>query len=400
MTQPLTGIRVVDLTQVFMGPCAAQTLGDFGADVVKVERPGSGEISRAAIADPLGDLNPVFASLNRNKRAISLDFRSSAGLKVLLRLIETADVLLSNFRPGVMEKLGLGVEALHDMNPRLIVASGSGFGASGPMAMKAGQDFLAQATTGMIARRTDPSEALAPPTTATADYIAGQHLVQGILLALMAREQTGRGQQVTVSLYSSMIAAQMQEATVQRMRSAELNWASTLLTGVFSTHDGAVMIVGSFSQYANPLSMFAEALEIAEFNDPAYATIDAAMEARTHLENLLQTALSKRTSAETITALEAAGVLCAPIRTLAEALTHEQTSVNGMLLDIPLDDGEIIRTVSNPIHLHETPAEVHALPPHVGEHNDVILAELGFSQQDVADLDAQGAFGQVGSTST
>ncbi len=395
--RPLDGVRVIDLTQVFMGPCAAQTLGDFGADVIKVERPGTGEISRAAISDPLGELNPVFASLNRNKRAVALDLRSPAGAQVLHRLLETADVLLSNFRPGVMEKLGLGYDSLRVLNPRLIAASGSGFGLTGPMAMKPGQDFLAQAATGMIARRTDPGSAPVPPTTATADYIAGQHLVQGILLALLARERTGQGQQVTVSLYSSMIAAQMQEATVQRMRGAELNWATTLLTGVYTTRDDAIMIVGSFSQYANPLDTFAEALGIAAFADPAFATIEAAIEAAPHLEQLLQDALNGLTATEALDSLEAAGVLCAPVRTLADALEQEQTAVNGLLLDIPVGDGELVRTISNPVQLHGTPADVHAPPPRVGEHNEAVLAELGYAADDVEILRAQGAFGRAGS---
>ena len=194
--QPLDGIKVIDFTQVMMGPCCTQTLGDYGADVIKVERMGAGDLSRTAIPDPAGLQNPVFSSLNRNKRSIALDLKSPEGMAVVHRLLETADVVVNNFRAGVMDRMGLGYEALSARNPGIIYAEGTGFGPKGPYAHKGGQDILAQAMSGLMARKCHPSEPTLIYPTALADYSAGMHMVQGILLALLQRGRTGRGQRV------------------------------------------------------------------------------------------------------------------------------------------------------------------------------------------------------------
>ena len=244
---PLDGIKVIDFTQVMMGPCATQMLADYGADVIKIERPGTGDLSRTSIPnDPAGLVGPVFCSLNRNKRSIVLDTRKPEARDAALRLIERSDIVVSNFRAGVMDRMGFGYEALARLNPRLIYAVGTGYGLTGPYAHKGGQDVLAQAMSGVMARRSDPSVPLALPGTAFADYAAGMHLVQGVLLALLQREKTGRGQLVAVSLLDSMVAAQMQEGTTWLMRGRELNWAAMPLSGVFETRDGAVVMVGAF----------------------------------------------------------------------------------------------------------------------------------------------------------
>ena len=226
-TLPLSGIKVIDFTQVMLGPCATQTLGDFGAEVIKVERKGAGDLSRWAVEKRGNSDNPVFCSLNRNKRSIALDMRGDAGKALARDLIRDADVVVSNFRPGVMERLGLGYEDLSKDNPGLIWAFGSGFGSSGPYQHKGGQDVLAQAMSGVMARKADPDHPLAIYPTTLCDYSAGMHLVQGVLLALLAREKTGRGQKVEVSLYDSILAMQMQEAAMEMAEGIELNWASS-----------------------------------------------------------------------------------------------------------------------------------------------------------------------------
>ena len=186
--QPLSGVRVVDFTQVMMGPCATQTLGDYGADVVKIERIGAGDLSRWSIGDDhAGQQNPVFSSLNRNKRSIALDLKSPDGIAVVHTMLANADVIVNNFRAGVMDRMGLGYEALHAAYPRLIYAEGTGYGSKGPYAHKGGQDILAQALSGVMARKCDPTDPLTIYPTSLADYSAGMHLVQGILLALLQR---------------------------------------------------------------------------------------------------------------------------------------------------------------------------------------------------------------------
>ena len=252
MTLPLENVRVIDFSQVMLGPAATQMLADFGADVVKVERPERGDLSRWSVgrADDLD--NPVFCSLNRNKRSIALDLRTEAARRIVLDLIRHADVVVENFRPGVMERMGLGYPALSALNPRLIYASGTGFGSRGPNVHKGGQDVLAQALTGVINRRSDPSHPLSVYPTALADYTAAVHLAQAIILALLARERTGEGQLVEVSLYDAMLAMQTQEASMRLMRDEELNWGAMPLTAVFETADDPLVVVGAFREEPLP----------------------------------------------------------------------------------------------------------------------------------------------------
>ena len=246
---PLAGVKVLDFTQVMLGPCCTQVLGDYGADVIKVERVGLGDLSRWSVgSDPDGGNNPVFSSLNRNKKSIALDLKSDAGRKTIRQIVSTMDVVVNNFRPGVMERMGLGYEDLRKINSRIIYAVGTGFGLSGPYSDKGGQDVLAQAMSGAMHRRADDSIPVSIYPTALADYSAGMHLVQGILLALLQRQQTGEGQQVSVSLYNSMLAMQMQEAAMLMMRDKELNWAAMPLSGVFETKDGYLVMIGAFKE--------------------------------------------------------------------------------------------------------------------------------------------------------
>ena len=246
---PLDGVRVVDFTQVMLGPCCTQVLADYGAEVIKVEKEKIGDLSRWSLgSDPDGLNNPVFCSLNRNKKSLAVDLKQGDARETILALIRTADVVVNNFRPGVMERMGFGYEDLKKINKRLIYGVGTGFGLTGPYRHKGGQDILAQALSGVMQRKSDGSHPTSIYATALADYSAGMHLVQGILLALLQREKTGEGQQIAVSLYSSMLAMQMQEGTTHMMRSKDLNWGAFPLTGVFETTDGAIVMVGAFKQ--------------------------------------------------------------------------------------------------------------------------------------------------------
>jgi len=184
---PLNGVTVVDFTQVYLGPSCTQLLGDFGADVIKIERPGTGDLSRTSIVDPAGLDNPVFLSINRNKRSVTVNTRSDQGKQVILDLVRDADVVVSNFRSGVMDRLGFGYEQLRALNPRLIWASGTGFGVDGPYKHKGGQDVLAQAYSGVMWRRASDDLPLTVYPTTLCDYTTGMHLMQGILLALLSR---------------------------------------------------------------------------------------------------------------------------------------------------------------------------------------------------------------------
>jgi formyl-CoA transferase len=373
---PLDGVKVIDFTQVMLGPCATQVLADYGADVIKIERPGAGDLSRTSVSnDPAGLNNPVFSSLNRNKRSVTLDLRQPEARAIVLKMAETADVVVNNFRPGVMERMGFGFDALSKINPRLIYAFGTGFGTSGPYAHKGGQDVLAQAMSGAMARRADASVPFTVYPTALADYAAGMHLVQAILLALLQREKTGRGQVVSVSLYDSMLAMQMQEAAMHMMRARELNWAAYPLTGVFETADGALVLVGAFK--TNPLRDISAALGIDDLSaDSRFATFEMQAQNRAALHAIFRTQFKANTTAHWLSRLEAQDLLCAPVKSLADALADGQTAANGMLVSAPGTD-ETVKLVGSPVHLADAPLVVRRPPPKLGEHTEAVLAEYG-----------------------
>ncbi len=388
---PLDGVRVIDFTQVMLGPCATQMLGDYGADVIKIERPGSGDLSRWAITDPAGPDNPVFASLNRNKRSIALDLRGEAGKAIIRDLVRGADVVVNNFRAGVMERMGLGYAELRAINKRIIYAFGSGFGPTGPNAHKGGQDVLAQALTGVMMRRSDPSHPLAVYPTALADYSAGMHLVQGILLALLQRQRSGEGQAINVSLYNSMLAMQMQEAAMWLMRERELNWGAMPLSGAFATSDGALVMVGAFK--TNPLQEICAALGLDDLSaDPRYDSAPKQAEQRSALQAIFRARFASDTTSHWIERLESRDLLCAPVRSLAEALADPQTLVNRMVAEAARGDGSV-RFVASPIDLSAAPFAIRRLPPTIGEHGEAILGELGYDAARVAELRSTGVLG-------
>lgn len=373
---PLDGIRVVDFTQVMLGPCCTQMLGDYGADVIKIERPGSGDLSRWSIgSDPDGQNNPVFASLNRNKRSAGLDVKNPEDRALIMRLIESADVVVSNFRPGVMERLGFGYEACRKLNPRIIFAVGTGFGLEGPYVHKGGQDVLAQAMSGTMARKSHDHHPTAIYATAICDYSAGMHLVQAILLALLQRGKSGEGQEVAVSLYGSMIAAQMQEAAMWMMRGRELNWAAMPLSGVFETEDGALVMVGAFKE--NPLRDICKALELPDLSlEERFADLDRQKLHKSELQDLFAARFRTNTTAHWLGRLEGVDILCAPVRSLAEALADEQTTINHLILEAPATAAGPVRLVGSPLLMSSAPVTVRRPPPTLGADTDAIRAEM------------------------
>ena len=384
-TQPLSGVTVIDFTQVYMGPSCTQLLGDYGAEVIKVERPGVGDLSRSSITDPAGLDNPIFLSINRNKRSLSVDTRSEEGKDVIRRLVRDADVVVSNFRGGVMERIGFGYEALKAINPKLIWASGTGFGDTGPYSHKGGQDVVAQAYSGVMARRESDEIPFSVYPTTLCDYTTGMHLMQGILLALLARERTGEGQKVDVTMYDSMLHMQMQEACMQLNRGYEINWAAMPLSGVFPTSDGAVCMVGAFKEH--PLRDISKALELEDLSlRPEFATREAQAENRHALRQIFLARYAENTTEHWVKALESVDILCAPVRTLAEALEDEQTLVNRMIVEMEHPTAGTVRTLEAPIHLSATPASVRRVPPRLGEHNAEVLGDHGFTPDEIAAL--------------
>ena len=387
--QPLSGVRVIDFTQVMLGPSATQVLADYGADVIKIERPGAGDLSRSSIPDdPDGLDNPVFRSLNRNTRSIALDLRKAEGREIIYDLVRTADVVVNNFRAGVMERMGFGYEQLSKINPRIICAFGSGFGQAGPLSHKGGQDILAQALSGVMRRKCNDDEPLTVYATALCDYTAGMHLVQAILLALLQREKTGHGQQVAVSLFESMLAMQMQEAAMWLQRGKDLSWGSYPLTGCFATTDGAVVLVGAFK--ANPLRDICKALDLPDLSaDPRYATFQGQVEHKAELQGKFRERFASNTTAYWLARLDELDLLCSPVLTLAEALGHEQTKLNGTVVTLS-GGATTMALIGTPLTMAPDAFQLRRPPPPLGADGTAVLAEAGFSAERIAALKAQG----------
>ena len=375
---PLDGIRIVDFTQVMLGPCATQVLGDFGADVIKIERPGAGDLSRRhfGTASEAAMNNVVYSSLNRNKRSIAIDTKSEAGKQMIYDLVKVSDVVINNFRAGVMDRLGFGYETLKEINPRIIFASGTGYGEVGPYAHKGGQDILAQALTGLIEKTADPSIPQSIYPTALCDYTAAMHLVQGVMAALMSRDKTGRGQKVDVSLYDSMLAMQMQEVAYWSKHREVLNWAAMPLIGLYETQDGALVMVGAFK--ANPLQDICRALEIEDLS-VHYPDFGTQVENKAVLKEVFKKNFALNTTAHWLERFEEQDILCAPVRSLGDALVDPQTAINNILLEMDHPLLGDLTVVGSPVHLSEAPVTVRRAPPRLGEHTDDILREFGLS---------------------
>ena len=370
---PLSGVRVIDFTQVMLGPICTQMLADYGADVIKIERKGAGDLSRSTFEPVAGHDNPVFCSLNRNKRSAALDLKNPDHMAAVRVLITGADVVVNNFRAGVMDRMGLGYDDCRRLNPRIIYAVGTGFGETGPYSHKGGQDVLAQAMSGVMARRADDSHPLSIYATTFADYSAGMHLVQGILLALLQRNRTGEGQKVSVALYNSMLAAQMQEAAMIMNADSDINWAAMPLTGVFETSDGAVVVVGAFKP--NPLRDICAALDIPDLSpDPRFATLQSQFRHKSELHAMFRERYKTQTTAYWLERLEAQDLLCAPVRNLREALADPQTLHNEMVIEGC--DGDLrMQLVGSPIRMSRAPVGMRIPPPRLGEHTEEVLAE-------------------------
>ena len=377
-TLPLDGIRVIDFTQVMMGPSATQMLADFGADVIKIENPRGGDLSRTAFGatDEVGLNNPVFCSLNRNKRSLALDLRQQENKDIVYELIRDADVVVSNFRAGVMDRIGFGYETLRELNPRIILACGSGYGPTGPYAHKGGQDVLAQAMSGVMMRRADASVPMSIYPTALCDYTAGMHMVQAILVALINVAKSGEGQHIEVSLYDSMIAMQMQEATCHLHSGKEINWAEMPLTGVFETTDSALVLVGAFK--ANPLQDICNVLKIEDLS-VEYPNLESQRAGKAYLQDRFRAEFAKQSTRHWIERLEEADLLCAPVKNLADVLEDPQTGNNEMIIEFEHPLNGTMQTIACPIHFSSIDCGVRLAPPRLGEHNEDILEELGMA---------------------
>lgn len=364
MGSVLEGIKVLELCEVYQGPIAGQILGDFGANVIKVERPQRGDSLRHSdtVATAKGKMGSYFAAANRNKQSISLDLKQEEDKQLLLKMVAEADVLMHNYRPGVMQRLGLDYELLKKINPKLIYAAASGFGVKGPFANMAGQDLLIQSVSGLSWKTTADLDSPVFVNVPISDYTSGVLLVQGILLALFERQRSGTGQEVNVDLLSTLVSMQGLEAATILNYDYETKWSERALNFSALTKDGWINVVGFFRE--NPLQLLCQALDVEDLSKQSqWDSKDKQAKQRDQIARALAPAFKKFSRDECVQRLQQAGVLAAPVFTLQDILEHQQIRDNKMLTEIPVAGQEPMRVVANPVKLSRTPARVYSGPP-------------------------------------
>jgi len=390
----LNGTVVLDLSEVYQAPLAAQVLGDFGATVIKIERPGSGEILRGydSHATAQGAMSSYFAAVNRNKSSLTVDLKTEAGVAVVARLAARADVFLHNYRPGVMERLGLGYEQLEATNPRLVYAESSGYGETGPLSRNPGQDMAIQSLSGIAMGNARPDGSPALVNTPVVDFAAGMILAQGVVLALLERERSGLGQKVQTSLLNAAIAMQSLEAGSQLVYGYETRWINKSLNFIFQTKDGWITVLGFFR--VNPLQLLCQALGIGDLSARGgLGTAAAQLARKDEIYDLLRPQFRQLTTEDALARLVKQDILCSPLLSLAEALDHPQVRHNGMVVEVPMAGEKRSEVVGNPLRFSRTPASIRLGPPELGADTDEVLRTFGFAEDEIVRHRETGAFG-------
>jgi len=390
---PLAGMRVLELAQIMAGPTCGMMLADLGADVVKLEKLPGGDDARGYREPRINGVSAPFLIMNRNKRGVALDLKHPRGRDILLRLVETADVLTENFRRGTLEKFGLGYDVLSAKNPGLIYCAVSGYGRSGPLGDKGGFDLIAQGFAGLMSITGEPGRPPVKTGNPVADINAGILAFGGILAAYVHKLKTGRGQMVDTSLMEAALQQTYWQAAIYFAtgESPGPTGSAHVLTApyqAFRARDGWMNIGGA--NQAN-WERIAEVLGHPEWRaDPRFATNSARMENLDTLSALMDTVLVTRDKAEWLAAFDAAGVPAGSVHNLGEALTHPQTLARGMVVDLVHPEAGATRALGCPLHFSATPARVDRPAPLLGEHTREVLRECGYSAAEVESFIAEG----------
>jgi len=389
MAGPLSGIAVLEITNFIAGPYAGALLADLGADVIKVENPAGGDPFRAW---DLGGDPPTFWAYNRGKKSITLNLHTPAAADLFRQLAQTADVVLENLRPGAMERLGLGFEQLSALNPRLVYCAVTGFGRGGPYAQRPAYDGVGQALSGMVSmlsERADPH--IVGPNFS--DSLAALFAAYGILGALVARGQTGRGQRVDSTLVGATLAFLVAPATdtlAGEPPPGPISRPIASQTYAWTASDGLPLTVhlSSPPKFWQGLARALERPELVE--DERFRTRPDRQRNYEALRAELAAVFATRPRAEWLARLEAEDVPCAPIYDMAEVFTDPQVRHMGLELTIPRRDKPAIRTVGCPVQFSETPPPAPGPPPELGEHTDEVLTRLGYDQKAIDAFRAEG----------
>ena len=378
MPKPLAGLKVLDLTRVLAGPYCTMLLGDMGADVVKLERRGAGDDTRGYGPPFINGESAYFMSVNRSKRSLTVDLKKEQGLKILGDLIKSADVLVENFRPGQMEAFGYGYEAAKKINPRLIYCSISGYGHTGPDAKLPGYDLIIQGEGGIASLTGDPDGPPYKVGTSQADIVGGMMAFQGILLALLTRNQTGQGQKVDIGMLDCQVALLTYQAGIYfatgKSPTRTGNRHPTIVPyETFQCKDGYLNLgCGNDSLWRS----FCEVTGLqALTEDPRFRANANRVENADALRAILEPVLLQKTTAQWIEALRARGIPSGSIQSVQEVCEHPQTLAREMVVELAHPKAGPIRVTGVPIKLSDTPGAVDRPPPVLGEHTSEILRE-------------------------
>jgi crotonobetainyl-CoA:carnitine CoA-transferase CaiB-like acyl-CoA transferase len=389
---PLTGIRVVDLTRIIAGPFCTMLLADLGADVVKIEPPDEGDPLRGQ-GEKVNGLSWYYASYNRNKRSLTLDLRNDEGRDILAKLIARADVLVENYRPGVLARMGFPPQRLEALNPRLVVCSVSGFGADGPYADRPAFDFIAQAMSGyMSINGSDGGEPLRTGIPIS-DLVAGLYGALGVVSALHARARTGKGQQVGISMLDGMVSflsfmAANFLATGRLPTRTGNDHPLVAPYGLYATSDRPIAVAPSHDGIYQRLL---RALGLERLHkDPRFLTNAQRMRNRDALREEIEAVTRTRDQAYWIAHLNAAGVPCGPVLDLTQVFADPQVLHQNMAIDVPHPGRGTVRMTGFPLKFAQTPCEVRHPAPELGMHSGDILGELGFDAAAIAALRSRG----------
>ncbi len=401
---PLDGVRIFDLSRILAGPTATQLLGDLGADVIKIERPGQGDDTRTwgppYVKGHDGEdttESAYYLCANRSKRSVTIDLASPDGIALAKRLIAECDVLVENFKVGSLAKLGLGYDQLKDEFPRLVYCSVTGFGQTGPYAKRPGYDFLAQGMGGIMSITGTPGVEPVKVGVGIADVMCGMYAATNILAALRHRDRTGEGQHIDVCLLDTQVAWLINEGT-NYLVSGQVpqplgnEHPNIVPYKVFATSDGHVILAcGNDRQFQDWCAVAgAEDLK----TDPRFATNPLRLQNRDALYAAIPAYMAAKSTDEWVDALEAAKVPCGPVNTIDRVFEDPQVQSRGMRIDLPHPSAGAgtVPLIANPVKLSKTPVHYRHAPPTLGQHTDEVLAEvLGLSESEIAAEKGKGA---------
>jgi crotonobetainyl-CoA:carnitine CoA-transferase CaiB-like acyl-CoA transferase len=386
-TGPLQGLTVLDLTRVLSGPYCTMLLADMGARVIKIEQPGRGDETRAWGPPFVAGESAYFLSINRNKESVALDFKQPGGRAALDRLLTRADVLVENFRPGTLDRLGLGYDAIKATHPRLVYASISGFGQTGPRKYQAGYDAVMQAEGGLMSVTGAADGPAFRVGVAIADLVAGLLAAQGIVLALYSRERTGRGQYVDVGMLDGVVSiltyhASMHLTTATMSQRVGNRHATIAPYDTFTASDGEFFLaVGNDDQFRR----FCDVTGLTTLlEDERFATNPSRVVHHRELRERLVPVLQSKSRAHWSDVLTQAGVPCGAVRDVPDALSDPQLAARHMIETVEHAAAGTLKVLGVPIKLSDTPGSVRTAPPTLGQHTAQVLSEIGLTVDDIA----------------